>query len=224
VYGSEPSSTRPYLSFYHGTKAIDTSMASSAAEESKDSSQSTVSGSSSSPPIPIKPRKNSSLPTPNPSHETDRKDNAMIHEPGGHNFGGGLPLTPGDLLPEMAQRRSNPALGTKTRRLLASLGEGHPRSRLKRLDKEKLLELRASSRHSLEIDFPVDKILLREWEERFPDLGGYEYIAREEKLIIHTLPGPVHEAIVELFHRWFDKLEGNFPEDHVKLRLRTNQS
>src|SRR6266487_3215813 len=99
AYGSEPSSARSYFSFYHRTTVVDTNMASSGSQDNKGSTQSTTSGPSSSPPIPIKPRKDSSLPTPNPSHEMDRKTIDIIHDPGGHPLRGDFPPTPEDLLP-----------------------------------------------------------------------------------------------------------------------------
>jgi len=154
----------------------------------------------------------------------DRKTIDIIHDPGGHPLRGDFPPTPEDLLPEIPRRKPGPIpLATKTQRLLQSLGVGNPRSRLEHLDEGKLIELRASSRHPLVIDFPVDEASFREWDERLSDLGGYEYNAREKKLIILALPGPLHESVVELFHYWFSGLKCSLLKENVRLRLRGNQ-
>ena len=224
MYGSEPSSARSYFSSYRRTTAAETNMTSSGSQENKGSSQSTVSGPSSSPPIPIPPRKNSSLPTPNTSNETDRRAIDLMQERGGHTFVGDLPPTPGDMLPEIPQRKPDPnTIGQETQRLLESLGKGDPRSRLKLLDERKLMELRASTPYPLTMDFPVDEALFREWDERLSDLGGYEYDARGERLIIQEVPGFLHEGVVEVFNDWFSGLKRDLLKEDVNLRLKGNQ-
>jgi hypothetical protein len=222
VWGSEPSVTQSYFCYRRAASNID--MASST---NKSSSQSTTSGPSSSPPIDIKPRKpkpNSSLPTLVNSREKDPK--TPIQSPDSYAFAGRLPPTLGDALPQNVQGESNLTLQSqRTQRIIERLIEhNNTESILDGLDKDVLMELRASSDYAFALPFRIDNESFRTWDRRLSESGGYEYDTRREELIIKTLPGPLHEGVVEVFSDWFTRLKDSRAfKRHGKLKHRSNQ-
>jgi len=219
VCGSEPQS---YFSSHRRGVASNINMASTTY---KSLSQST--GQSSSPPIDIKPRKakaKSSIPTPVSSREKDPK--TPIQSPDSHAFGGHLPPTPGDALPQNAQRKSKPTLQSqKTKRIIERLiAHNNTGSILDELDDDVLMELRASSNHAFALPFRIDKESFRKWDRRLSESGGYEYDAGREELIIKTLPGALHEGVVEVFNKWLVRLSDSGDlKQQGELKLRSNQ-
>ena len=58
----------------------------------------------------------------------------------------------------------------------------------------------------------------------FSELGGYEYDAEKEELIIKILPGPLHEGVIEVFSDWLTRLKDSGDlKQHGKLKHRSNQ-
>lgn len=224
VYGGEPSSARSYFSIYRSKTAVTSSMVPPGSQDNKGSSQSTASISSSTPPIPIKQRKNSSLPTPNHSHEDNPNDIDILGGSGRQALGSELPPTPGDTLPYSSEQTANPIIyGDETEHLLNYLGKGNPRSRLRYLDDKTVIKIRRSIDHPLEMNFPVDIDAFREWNDRWPDIGGFEYSAREQKLIIHTLPKSTHERVVSLFRDQLYDSTKSLRDECIRVDLLTGE-
>ncbi|KAH6666265.1 hypothetical protein B0J14DRAFT_568354 [Halenospora varia] len=204
-------------------------MATSTKPASKTSSQSAASAPSSSPPIPIpetKGKAKSSILSPPNSYETKPKTPQPIRGSVGHTFEGYLPPTPSDVLPEKAQRK--PILRRPSDRPEDILNrllflESSGRSPLNYLDEDNLMKLRNWKYQSFALPFKVDRESFLQWDNLW-DFGGYEYDARHEKLIVKTVPGPVHEGTVEVFTEWFGDLSRSGDLNQKgKLTLRTNQ-
>jgi hypothetical protein len=151
----------------------------------------------------------SSIPTPVSSREKDPKTPIQSHDShDSHAFGGRLPPTPGDTLPQNVQRKSKPPLQSqRTQRIIDRLiAHNNTGSILDKLGEDIRMELRASSNHAFALPFRIDKESFRKLDRRLAESGGYEYDARREELIIKTLPGALHEGVVEVFNKWLVRL------------------
>lgn len=148
----------------------------------------------------------------------------MMHEPDGYAISGYLPPTPGDASSEKAQRKLG--LSHRTQSIVNGLkARGTRGSALRALNEDMLVELRASRDYSFELPFEVDEALYREWDNRLSDSGGYEYDAGRKKLIIKTVPGPLHEGVVQIFSQWFTQIEDSGDlAGHGEINFMGNQS
>jgi hypothetical protein len=126
------------------------------------------------------------------------------------------PPTPGDGLQPLPQYKRDDIFD----RLLAPK---EPRDRLKVLDEDYLMELRSSIDRPTALPFDVDINSFLDWQHESSDLGGYEYDAQREKVIIKTLPGSIHEAVVSAFNEWFVPLKRKFRQRGVELKLKSNK-
>jgi hypothetical protein len=150
----------------------------------------------------------------------------MIQRPDGHAVGVHLPPTPGDALLQNIQHKSEPTLQSqRTQRIIERLiAYNNTESILDELNKDVLIELRASSNNAFALPFRIDKELFRKLDRCLAELGGYEYDARREELIIKTLPGPLHEGVIEVFSDWFTRLKDSRDlKRYGKLKHRSNQ-
>ncbi|CZR65280.1 uncharacterized protein PAC_15180 [Phialocephala subalpina] len=164
-------------------------------------------------------------PTPPNSLETQPKTPQMIRETEGHTFQGVLPPTPSDALPEKAQRRSSQTSHRDPQhiidRMLALERAG--RNPLDELDEDNLLQLRTWRDESFALEFKVDWKSFLKWEDKIGDLGGYEYDATLQQVIVKAAPKSIHEGTVGEFITWFGKLrETGVINQGSKLKLRPN--
>jgi hypothetical protein len=189
----------------------------------------TVSENSSSPPIPIKGQKDakpdSTLPSP-PSPPKGQKAKPVTPnmEEDQKGFVDYLP-TPGSALPEKAQRKQESSRRDRANDIIARLEAiKGTKARLNALTEDVLMELRASIDTNLPLDFQVDQKSFMEWDQDSSDLGGYEYDAAQQKLIIKYLPRELHECIVDVFTSWFKEDVGpQFRKADVKLTTRSGK-
>jgi hypothetical protein len=133
---------------------------------------------------------------------------------------------PGDALPQNVQRKSKPTLQSqRTQRIIERLvAHNNTGSIVDKLDEDVLMELRASSNQAFALPFRIDRESFRKLDRRLSESGGYEYDARREELIIKTLPGPLHEGVVEVFSDWFTRLKDSRDlKRYGKLKHRSNQ-
>ena len=136
-------------------------MASGSSQNSKPSSQSTASGPSSSPPIPIPPKKThlqSLIPTPLASHETEPKTPDLRQRPVDQTFGYEFPPTPGDAPPEKPKQIPGPSfVFDRPEDILESLkSSSNTREKLKHLTEETLVRLRAAIDFDTPLPFKVE--------------------------------------------------------------------
>jgi hypothetical protein len=210
VYGSEPSTA-----YCHPTPKT---MASGSSQNSKPSSQSTASGPSSSPPIPIPPKKTdlkSLIPTPLASHETEPNTPDLRQRPVEHTFGHQFPPTPGDAPQEKPKRMPSPSfVFDRGEAILESLkSSSNTRESLKPLTEEMFVRLRAAIDFDTPLPFEVEPEAFEEWSQNLNDLGGYEYDPTRKELKILTLPGVIHERVVQVFNKWFGKVQETFQQE-----------
>jgi len=220
VYGCEPSFSRSYLPIYHRTGATNINMASSASHKNATSSQCSVSGPSSSPPIPIPPRKaaaNFSIPTPNPSHETNPKTPDSMQRTERQFATDYLPPTPRDCPPQMAQRKPGPRVVVDRADAILDGLKSRPntRERLKALTEDVLMELRSNIDGERILPFEVDENAFEQWDQEFSEVGGYEYDPATKRLTINTLPKAVHERVISVFNDWFRETRDKFQQQGV---------
>ncbi|KAH9205091.1 hypothetical protein DL95DRAFT_417704 [Leptodontidium sp. 2 PMI_412] len=186
-------------------------MASGSSRNSKPSSQSTAAGPSSSPPIPIPPKKTdlkSLIPTPLASHEAESKTPDVKQRPVDHTIGHQFPPTPGDAPPEKPKRMPSPSfVFDRAEAILESLkSSSNTRERLKPLTEETFAKLRAAIDFDTPLPFEVEPEAFEEWSQNVTDLGGYEYDPTRKELKILTLPGVIHERVAQVFNKWFGKV------------------
>jgi hypothetical protein len=100
---------------------------------------------------------------------------------------------------------------------------GSTKDRLKALDEDCLMALRASIDRPYTLPFRVGIDTFIEWQQDSSDLGGYEYDAQRKEIIIKSLPSPLHEGVVGVFNEWFVQLKQEFKQKGTRLQLRANE-
>jgi hypothetical protein len=74
------------------------------------------------------------------------------------------------------------------------------------------------------LPFQVDKESFSKLDHHLSKLGGYEYDARREELIIKTIPSPFHKGVIEVFTKWLVQLSDSRDlKQQGELKLRSNQ-
>ncbi|KAH8596252.1 hypothetical protein B0O99DRAFT_740345 [Bisporella sp. PMI_857] len=223
VYGSEPSTLRTFFS-YNRPKIVTRIMASSASQEG--SSQSTASAPASSPPIPIPQKKSDPAPiTPINSREGESSDFKIINRPNAHvSQGGGLP-TPGKEMPNAAHHGAgSTSLCSATRSLLNKISSRDKSKNIwQTINGDDLMDLRASEGKSFALPLLVDATTFGELDHRLSDHGGYEYDAKNKKVILKQLAGPVHEGVIEIFTSWFKEVLDELGVKRTESRVQGNR-
>jgi hypothetical protein len=107
-------------------------------------------------------------------------------------------------------------------RLLKLEREG--KNPLDQLNRNDIMQLRVGNDRPFPLPFKVDQITYMKWDNRLGDVGGYEYDASKQEVIIRGGAGPLHDGAVGVFLEWLLELSksGDLKQDG-KLRVRPNQ-